>query len=87
MADQVIGYLQDLGAYVLRTHAGLAQAPHPEILQEVLRPPVFGGNHAEKPETCLLDDQFKALAVGGHVSWPTPISMPFKRHNMSCMSH
>lgn len=67
MADQVIGYLQDIGAYVLKTHGNGQSAPHPEVVHEVLRQPIFSGNHAEKPETCLLDDQFKALAVGGHV--------------------
>ena len=67
MADQVIGHLQDMAAYVLKTYLDVPQAPHPEVLNEVLRQPIFQGNHAEKPETCILDDQFRALVVGGHV--------------------
>ena len=67
MADQVIGYFQDMAAYVLETCAHLPEPPHPEVQQEVLRRAVLPGNAAEKPEICLLDDHFKALAVGGHV--------------------
>ena len=73
MADQVIGYFQDMAAYVLETHAQLAQPPHPEVQQEVLRRAVLPGNAAEKPEICLLDERFKALAVGGHVRISIPI--------------
>ena len=67
MADQVIGYFQDMAAYVLEAYAHLPEPPHPEVQQEVLRKAVLPGNAAEKPEICLLDERFKALAVGGHV--------------------
>lgn len=67
MADQVIGYLQDTAAHVLKTYGDSSQPPHPEVVHEVLRQPIFSNNQAEKPETCLLDSQFQALAIGGHV--------------------
>ena len=85
MADQVIGHLQDMAAYVLKTYMDAPQAPHPEVLNEVLRQPIFQGNHAEKPETCILDDQFRALVVGGHVRPQPDASTAPLLHMLHCM--
>lgn len=67
MADMVIGFLQDMGAFTLLTYHGQEHQPHAEILADQLPTPVFEGNTAEQLEKCILDDEFRALENGNKV--------------------
>ena len=62
MADQVIGFLQDIAAAVMAVWHR-RELPHREVEAEIIRPPMFEGNWGNKPERCLVDDAFKGLVA------------------------
>ena len=62
MADQVIGFLQDIAAAVMAVWHR-RELPHREVEGEIIRPPMFEGNWGNKPERCLVDEAFKGLVA------------------------
>ena len=63
----MIGYLQDMAAFVHQTYHSQQHLPHPEVLLEQLPEPLFEGNTADKYEKCILEEDFKALENGNNV--------------------
>ena len=72
MADQVIGFLQDIAAAVMAVWHR-RELPHREVEGEIIRPPMFEGNWGNKPERCLVDEAFKGLVADPVVSLPPGI--------------
>lgn len=68
IADIVIGFLQDMAAYVAQTYAESHHELHPEVHEDILPPPLFPGNAGDKPESCFFDDSFAALVTDSEVS-------------------
>ena len=67
----MIGFLQDMAAYVAQAYAGHPHVPHAEVLLDTLPGPLFHGNVGDKPEHCIFYDAFAALQASNEVHFPT----------------
>lgn len=68
IADVMIGFLQDMLAYMLQTFLSQERLPHADVLLDQLPAPLFEGNTADQLEKCILDDDFKNLVFGNQVT-------------------
>lgn len=66
MADLLIGYLQNIGLYVL-DHADKASSLHEAAVHEDLPQPMFKNNWETHASHCRTDQDFKSLVTDGEV--------------------